>query len=139
MQEEDSTLSLVPMDKLAKVYRRMSVKIQALTADYENAVEAIKQQQEQIKIALKDQMLALGVASVRTTEGTVVLSTKTRYTTQDWDSFKKFIVDNDAVDLLEKRIHQTNMATFLGEHPGAVPPGLNSMEEYSVSVRKPTK
>jgi hypothetical protein len=88
---------------------------------------------------MKDQMLALGLASVRTTEGTVTLSTKTRYNTQDWDAFKRFVVTNDAVDLLEKRIHQTNMSSFLEENPGSVPPGLNSVQEYAVSVRKPTK
>jgi hypothetical protein len=76
---------------------------------------------------------------VRTTEGTVVLSTKTRYSTTDWDEFKEFVKENDALDLFEKRIAQTNMAQFLKENPALVPPGLNSNAEYSVSVRKPTK
>jgi hypothetical protein len=31
------------------------------------------------------------------------------------------------------------MASFLEENPGSVPPGLNSVQEYGVSVRKPTK
>jgi hypothetical protein len=92
-----------------------------------------------VKTALKDQMLVMGVSSVRTENGTVVLSTKTRYNTQDWDSFKEFIKEHDAIDLLEKRIAQTNMGTFLEENPGVVPPGLNSMTEYAISVRKPTK
>jgi hypothetical protein len=139
MPDEANDLAVVPMDKLAKVYRKMAARIQTLTSEYENAVEEIKIQQEQIKNALKDQMLALGLASVRTTEGTVTLSTKTRYNTQDWDAFKQFVIANDAVDLLEKRIHQTNMASFLEENPGSVPPGLNSVQEYGVSVRKPTK
>ena len=128
----------VPMDKLARIYRKMQAKIQQLTAAYETEVESLKAQQEQIKTALKDQMLALGLTSVKTTEGTVILSTKTRYSTQDWDSFKQFVVEHDALDLFEKRIAQTNMATFLKENPGLVPPGLNSNSEYSVSVRKPT-
>lgn len=129
----------VPMDKLAKVYRKMSARIQELTQAYETEVEAIKAQQESVKIALKDQMLKLGVSSVRTDQGTVVLSTKTRYNTQDWDSFKEFIKEHDALDLLEKRIAQTNMGTFLADNPGLVPPGLNSVTEYGISVRKPTK
>jgi hypothetical protein len=127
------------MDKLAKVYRKMQSRIQELTAQYENEIEDIKRQQEAVKIALKDQMLKLGVSSVRTDQGTVVLSTKTRYNTQDWDSFKEFIKEHDALDLLEKRIAQTNMATFLSENPSLVPAGLNSMTEYAISVRKPTK
>ena len=135
----DSNEASIPMDKLARVYRKMQTRIQTLTATYETEVEVLKAQQEAVKTALKDQMLALGVKSVNTAEGTVILSTKTRYSTQDWDAFKDFIKENDAIDLFEKRIAQTNMATFLGENPTLVPPGLNSNSEYSISVRKPTK
>lgn len=129
----------VPMDKLARVYRKMQTRIQELTAAYETEVEVLKAQQDQVKTALKDQMLALGLTSVRTTEGTVILSTKTRYSTTDWDEFKEFVKEHDALDLFEKRIAQTNMAQFLKENPALVPPGLSSNAEYSVSVRKPTK
>ena len=128
----------VPMDKLARVYRKMQTRLQELTAAYDLEVEQLKAQQDAVKTALKDQMLALGLTSVRTTEGTIILSTKTRYSTTDWESFKQFVMDNDALDLFEKRIAQTNMATFLKENPTLVPPGLNSNAEYSVSVRKPT-
>ena len=137
--QEAPTDVTVPMDKLAKVYRRMQSRVQEVTAQYESEIEDIKRQQDVVKIALKDQMLKLGVSSVRTDQGTVVLSTKTRYNTQDWDSFKEFIKEHDALDLLEKRIAQTNMATFLSENPSLVPAGLNSMTEYAISVRKPTK
>ena len=139
MTQEADDLAAVPMDKLAKVYRKMQARVQELTAAYESEVEAIKAQQEEIKNALKDQMLVLGMSSVRTSEGTVVLSTKTRYNTQDWDSFKEFVKEHDALDLLEKRIAQTNMGQFLSDNPGLVPPGLNSNTEYAISVRKPTK
>jgi hypothetical protein len=137
--QEAPTDVTVPMDKLAKVYRRMQSRIQELTTQYESEIEDIKRQQDVVKIALKDQMLKLGVSSVRTDQGTVVLSTKTRYNTQDWDSFKEFIKEHDALDLLEKRIAQTNMSTFLSENPSLVPAGLNSTTEYAISVRKPTK
>jgi hypothetical protein len=137
--KEEPTLVAVPMDKLARVYRKMAAEIQRLTTEYDSKVEEIKRQQDAVKNALKDQMLVMGVNSVRTDNGTVVLSTKTRYQTQDWDSLKEFIKKHDAIDLLEKRIAQTNMATFLEENPGVVPAGLNSVTEYQISVRKPTK
>ena len=129
---------LVPLDKLAKIYRKLRGKIAELTQEYDTQVETLKAQQDEIKNAMKDQMKALGVTSVRTPEGTVVLSVKTRYSTQDWDEFKKFILANEALELLEKRIAQTNMAQFLEENPGSMPPGLNSSSEYDISVRKPS-
>jgi hypothetical protein len=128
----------IPLDRLAKIYRKIRSEITTLTQDYDTKVEALKAQQEELKNAMKDMMKTMGVTSVRTAQGTVVLSVKTRYNTQDWDSFKKFVVEHDAVDLLEKRIAQTNMSQFLQENPGLVPPGLNSHAEYDISVRKPT-
>jgi len=128
----------IPLDRLAKIYRKIRSEIAALTQDYDTKVEALKAQQEELKNAMKDMMKTMGVTSVRTAQGTVVLSVKTRYNTQDWDSFKKFVVEHDAVDLLEKRIAQSNMSQFLEENPGLVPPGLNSHAEYDISVRKPT-
>jgi len=137
--QEDSGLASVPIDKLAKIYRKMAAKIQELTTEYDTSIAGIKLQQDSVKDALKEHMLSLGMTSVRTDEGTVILSVKTRYSTQDWDSFKEFVKEHDAVDLLEKRIAQTNMAQFLEQNPGVVPPGLNSFSEYGISVRKPTK
>jgi hypothetical protein len=128
----------IPLDKLAKVYRKMRDQISELTKEYDTQVEILKAQQEEIKNAMKEQMQALGVTSVRTDQGTVVLSVKTRYSTADWDSFKKFVMEHDALDLFEKRIAQTNMKQFLDENPGVVPPGLNSNSEYDISVRKPS-
>lgn len=137
--EVDDTPEVIPLDKLARVYRKMRAKIDELTKEYDSQVEALKAQQDEIKMAMKDQMRALGLTSVRTPEGTIIMSEKTRYTTNDWDSFKTFVIEHDALDLFEKRIHQTNMVAFLDENPGVVPPGLNSMTEYDVSVRKPSK
>jgi len=63
---------------------------------------------------------------------------KTRYMSQDWDSFKTFMVENDALDLVERRISQLNMAKFLEENPDNIPPGLSSESEYAITVKKPT-
>jgi len=132
------TTEVVPLDKLAKIYRKMRDRVSELTREYDTEVEIIKAQQAEIATAMKEQMQALGVTSVRTDQGTVVLSVKTRYSTSDWDSFKSFVVEHDALDLFEKRIAQTNMKQFLDENPGVVPPGLNSNAEYDISVRKPS-
>lgn len=129
----------IPLARLAKMYLKMRTRIQELTQEYETQIEAIKAQQEEVKMAMKEQMLANGQKSARTDNGTVMLGTKTRYYTQDWASFKEFIVQHDAVDLLEKRIAQSNMAQFLEQNPGLVPPGLNSDTEYDITVRRPTK
>jgi hypothetical protein len=129
----------IPLDKLAKIYRKIRTKIQELTTAYETEVEALKVQQQEVSNAMKDHMMAAGLKSVRTDEGTIMLGQKTRYTTSDWDSFKQFVLEHEVLDLFEKRIAQSNMAQFLEENPGLVPPGLNSDSEYTITVRKPSK
>lgn len=133
--EEDS----IPLDKLVKVYRKIKTEIDTMTQEYDTKLEVLKAQQDEIKFAIKDQMKALGVTSVKSPFGTVSMMLKTRYNTQDWSSFKDFILEHSMVDLLEKRIAQTNMATFLAENPGVVPPGLNSVTEFEIRITKPTK
>jgi hypothetical protein len=123
----------IPLDKLARIYVKMRTAIQ----DLDKQIETIKAQQQDVKNAMKDQMQALGTKSARTEFGTITLKEKTRFYTQDWDSFKKFVIEHDAVDLLEKRIAQTNMQTFLEENPNLHPPGLSNTAEFDISVTKP--
>lgn len=129
----------IPLDKLVKIYRKIKMEIDTMTQEYDTKLEVLKAQQDEIKFAIKDQMKALGVTSVKSPFGTVSMMLKTRYNTQDWSSFKEFILEHSMVDLLEKRIAQTNMATFLAENPGVVPPGLNSVTEFEIRITKPTK
>lgn len=128
---------VIPIDRLTKIYRKIKAKIDQLTQEYDTQVEVLKASQDEIKFAIKDQMKALGVSSVKTEFGTVSMANKTRYSTQDWDSFKQFIVEHDVVDLLEKRIAQTNMAKFLEDNPGVVPPGLNAFSDFEIRITKP--
>jgi DNA-binding ferritin-like protein (Dps family) len=129
----------VPMDKLAKIYQKIRARVQALTTEYETQVDELKAQQQEVANEMKNRMQKLGMASVRTTEGTIVLGQKTRFFTSDWDSFKQFVLEHEVLDLFEKRIAQGNMKQFLEENPGVVPPGLNSDSEVTITVRKPTK
>ena len=125
----------ISLEKLARIYRKIYLKAQ----EVQKELDRLEEQKAEIKLAMKDQMRALGINSVRTEGGNISLSSKIRYYTDDWDSFKNFALENDALDLFEKRIAQKNMALFLEENPGKVPAGLSSMSEITVTVTKPTK
>jgi len=129
----------IPIDKLVKIYRKIKLEIDTMTQEYDTKLEVLKGQQDEIKFALKDQMQALGVSSLKSPYGTVSMRNSTTYTTNDWASFKEFVLEHGAVDLLFKRIAQSNMAQFLEENPGVVPPGLNSVTEFNIVITKPTK
>lgn len=129
----------VSMDRLAKIYIKMRDKRAELTAAYEKHEADIKAQQDEIANAMKDILHKAGGEAMRTQYGTVALKTNTRYYVQDWDAMSQFIIDNQAVYLLEKRVAQRNMAEFLEANPGTAPPSLNTMSEITVSVTKPRK
>lgn len=130
----------VPFERLVKVYLRIREAAQETQREYDTKLELLKSQQSEVALAIKDRLRAMGddVTSVKTALGTVILSKKTRYYAQDWDAMKQFILDHGAVDLLEKRVAQKNMQQFIEDNPGVVPPGLNSVTEFDVSVRKPS-
>ena len=128
--EQASATEAIPLDKLVAIH----AKIKAKQAALDKQIADLEEQREEIRLAIKDQMKALGLTSVRTSAGTVSLTKTTRYNTADWDSFKQFVLDHQMVDLLEKRIAQTNMAQFLEENPGVVPPGLNAVTGFDIRV-----
>lgn len=121
--EDAPEVEAIPLDKLVAIHAKIKARQELL----DKQLADLEEQREEIRMAIKDQMKALGLTSVKTSFGTVSLMKTTRYNTQDWDSFKAFVLEHQVVDLLEKRIAQSNMAQFLEENPGVVPPGLNSV------------
>jgi len=138
-KKEHIKMEQIPLDKLAKVYRKIRDRIGKLTQDYETEVENLKEQQTEVANAMKDILMSTGQKSANTAQGTIILGTKTRFTTNDWDSFKKFVLEHEVVELLEQRIAQSNMKQFLKDNPTLVPPGLDQATEYTITVRKPSK
>ena len=90
---------------------------------------------------LEQMMLAvcneIGADSIKTPVGTLMRQIKDRYVCSDWDNFYKFVLEHQAPQLLEKRIHQGNFKQFYQELDG-LPPGVNVMREFSITVRKPS-
>ena len=122
----------ITLEHLVRIHSKIKAKIEVCDAQ----IAKLEEQRTEVRLAIKDRMKAQGLKTVNTDSGTVSLVTKTRYNTQDWDSFKTFVIEHQVVDLLEKRIAQSNMATFLEENPGLLPPGLNSVTEFDIRVTK---
>lgn len=133
---EEVVVNDVDLSKLVRVYLKMKAKRDEITAEYKEKEGAIKSQMDLVKRALLDYCKDSGNDSVRTSEGLFYKSTRQSYWTSDWESMGKFIVEHGATDLLDKRIHQSNMKQFLEENPDLLPPGLNVDKEYSITVRR---
>ena len=111
-----------------------------LLNEYEAADKALKAELSQVEMALLEVCNAVNADSIKTGHGTVMRKLNERFFCQDWDNFYKFVLDNEAPHLLERRIHQSNFKEFMKDHEDdGLPPGVNVMREYGVSVRKLSK
>jgi hypothetical protein len=126
----------ITADKLVRAYIKMRDKRAQIKALYEEEDNSIKEQMALVEHHLLDTCKATGAESIKTAHGTAIRSIQTRYWTGDWEQMHKFIRDNDALDLVERRISQLNMKNYLRENPDVLPPGLNVENKYTVTVRR---
>jgi hypothetical protein len=127
------------MNELVKAYLTIRNEREKIEMEY-------KERDMQLKAdmaVLEQEMLSgcndMKVESLRTDSGTVIKSLKERYTCADRDNFNKFVLDTGAVELFEARLHQGNFKEFMSErHHEGLPPGVNVMREFTITVRKPT-
>jgi ATP-dependent Lon protease len=124
------------VEQLVKVYIKMRDARQKLQQEFDEADSKIKIQQEAIQQALLELCKETGTDGLKTAAGTVSRTVKTRYWTSDWNSMKNFIKEHDAFELLEQRVHQTNMKSFLEENPNLMPQGMNIDSKYAITVRR---
>ena len=97
----------------------------------------MKEDLKQLEVTLLSVCNSINVDSIRTKHGTVMRKLNERFFCEDWDNFRKFVLDNEALELFEKRIHQGNFRQFMAENEGdGLPPGVNVMREFGITVRK---
>ena len=127
------------LDDLVNVYLTIRNEREKLKASWEVQDGELEQDMKSLEQSMLTICNDTNASSIRTESGTVIRSLKERFTTNDWDNFKKFVLDNEAIDLLERRIHQGNFKEFMAEHTDeGLPPGVNVMREFTIVVRKPS-
>jgi hypothetical protein len=124
------------IDVLVKAYINLRTAKDDLRRSYELQDKDMQDQMNMIQSEILDFCKNSGLDSLRTKYGTAMRSVRERYWCTDWDSFRNFVKENDAIELFEKRIHQTNMKQFMETNPELLPPGMNIEREYSITIRK---
>jgi hypothetical protein len=127
------------MNELVKAYLTIRNEREKIESEY-------KERDLQLKAdmaILEQEMLAgcneMKVESLRTDSGTVIKSLKERFTCADRDNFNKFVLETGAVELFAAHLHQSNFKEFMSErHHEGLPPGVNVMREFTITVKKPT-
>jgi hypothetical protein len=132
--EEDMNL-----EELVKVYLTIRSEREKIESEWKAKDDELRTDLK----SLESQMLVTcnenNASSIKTGSGTVIRKLNERYTVADGDVFRKFVLQEGAVDLFESRIHQGNFKEFISERKDdGLPPGVNVMREFGIVVRKPS-
>jgi hypothetical protein len=129
----------IKLDSLVETYLAIRNERDKLSREHDAKDKELSNDLAQIEQVLLNSCNEVGADSIRTGAGTVIKSTKENFVCGDWDNLKQYVMQHDAIELLQQRIHQTNFKEFLsGREDEGLPPGISSMREFRVTVRKPS-
>ena len=126
------------MDDLVAAYINIRDARKKLEDEYNAADEVLKNDLTQLETEFLKVCNDINANSINTAHGTVMRQMKERFFCTDWDGFYQFVMDHKIPQVLEKRIHQGNFKEFYSTLE-ALPPGVNVMREYGITVRKASK
>lgn len=130
----------VKLDELVKIYLTIRSSRERIRAAWEAEDKALEEEMKLLEQTFMVTCNESNAKSIRTNNGTVIRKLNERYTVADGDSFRKFVLENEAVELFEARIHQGNFKEFIKERQSdGLPPGVNVMREFTIVVRKPSE
>lgn len=135
-KEAGAVARVIGADKLVQTYVKVRDKRKVLADEFKDKDKELQDILDIIEAELLEACKSIGADSIRTEFGTVSRKVSKRYWTNDWHSFHEFLKEHDALDLMEKRVSQSNMNTFLEENPDLLPPGLNVNAKYTVVIRR---
>jgi hypothetical protein len=136
LENEGEKMDIPPIERIVAAYIKIRDTKEKLQQEYKVQEQDLDEQMTLLKHKLVEISKETGVTSFSTPHGIAYRTVKTRYWTNDWGSFYDFMRDSGAVEILEKRIHQTNMKEFLENNPEVHPPGLNMDSEYEITIKR---
>ena len=130
----------IPLDEVVSTYITIRNEKERGAREFQKKDQELKNDLEQLEQVMLNSCNEVNADSIKTSRGTIIKSLKENYVCSDWSNFKDFILDNEAPELLQQRIHQANFKEFLSSRTEeGLPPGISSMRAFSIVVRKPSK
>ena len=127
------------LDEMVKAYIAIRTARENLYRQYKTKDNELGGELSQLEQVMLDECNSLNVESVRTNNGTITRTIKHQFACNNWDEFKSYVLEHGALELLQQRIHNGNFTEHMANHEGeGLPPGISSVREFSVVIRKPT-
>ena len=126
----------VTVDAVIKKYMKLRSQKEAVEAEIKERVDKIKADMAKLEAFLQAKMDADGLTSFKSEHGTAFLTTTDFANVEDWDAVLRFIREEEAYDMLEKRVSKTAVRGYI-EANKEVPPGIKYGTKLGVNIRKP--
>lgn len=127
------------IEELVNIYLTIRNQRESILREYEAKDAELKKDLQAVEQSLLAVCNETNTDGFKTSSGTVTRKLNERFYCNDWDNFRNFVLEHKAVELFERRIHQGNFKEFMAGHEqDGLPPGINVMREFSITVRKPT-
>ena len=119
-----------------RTYMKLRDQKAAIEGEVKERISGLKAKMEKLEAWIKTQADVQGVTSFKSEFGTAFLTTTDYANVADWDAVLDFIRDNEAYDMLEKRVSKIAVRGYI-ESTKAVPPGITYGTKLEVNIRKP--
>ena len=127
----------VTVDAVIKKYMKLRSQKEAVEAEVKERINQIKADMTKLEAFLKAKMDADGLTSFKSEHGTAFLTTTDFANVDDWDAVLQFIREENAYDMLERRVSKTAVRGYI-EANKEVPPGVKYGTKLDINIRKPT-
>ena len=125
------------VEQVVGTYMKLRRKKEALENQVKEDLADIKAKMTKLESWLMQKADEDGVTSFKTAAGTAFVTTTDFANVADWDAVLNFIREQEAFDMLEKRVSKTAVRAYMDE-TGEVPPGITYGSKLGINVRKPT-
>lgn len=117
-------------------YLQLRDKIKAIKDRHKEELAPYNEAKDMLEAMFLKHLIAVGSDSSATKGvGTVYRTTKRSATIQDQTEFRKFVIDNNAWDLVDLKANAPAVADFI-DQSSAPPPGVNYSEHVEIGVRR---
>ena len=126
------------VDDVVALYVKLRGEKGAIKAQADEAINKVDVNLDKLEAWIKTKADEQGVTSFKTNHGTAFLTTVDYASVDNWDAMLKFVKENNAYDMFEKRVSKTAVRGYI-DATKQVPSGVTYGTRIEVNVRKPTK
>lgn len=122
-------------DRMVRVYRKIRDARAELKAKFDEEDKKLKEQINTIETEFQKLFAETGTTQIKTPDGVVFRQTTTKASIADASEFLPWVRENDALDMLQKRVTVKAVTDYI-EETGETPPGITIYREHEIRVRK---